>query len=95
MPYLLAAASPGPVFSHAHIAVTAAVTGLAALAAALWRLPRAARADAAAIGVLSAASVFLWRPSANTQLNSDGLPGLSAGDWPAPVITYLFLGLSA
>jgi hypothetical protein len=46
--------------------------------------------------VLSAVSVFLWRASANMpQLNQDGLPGLSAGDWLAPVITYLFLGLYA
>ena len=96
MPYLLAAASPGPVFTNAHIAVTVAITGLAALAAALWRLPRPARADAVAIGVLSAASVFLWRASANMpQLNQDGLPGLSAADWLAPVITCLFLALYA
>ena len=96
MTYLLAAASSGPVFTNAHIAVTAAITGLAALAAAWWRLPRRAWADAAALGVLSAASVFLWRASANMpQLNQDGLPGLSAADWLAPVITYLFLGLYA
>ncbi len=96
MPYLLAAAFPGLVFTHAHIAVTAAFTGLLVLAAALWRLPRRAWADAAAIGVLSAASVFLWRASANMpQLNQDGLPSLSACDWLAPVITYLFLGLYA
>ena len=83
-------------FSHAHIAVTAAITGLAALAAAWWRLPRPAWTDVAAITVLSAASVFLWRASANMpQLNQDGLPGLSAADWLAPVITYLFLGLYA
>jgi hypothetical protein len=26
---------------------------------------------------------------------SDGLPGFSANDWLAPVLTYLFLGLYA
>jgi hypothetical protein len=96
MTYSLAAASAGPVFSHAHIAVTAAITGVAALAAAWWRLPRPAWADTAVMGVLAAASVFLWRVSANMpQLNSDGLAGFSACDWLAPVITWLFLGLYA
>ena len=96
MQYSLAAASSGQVFSYAHIAVTAAITGLLALAAAWWRLPRRAWAGVAVIAVLSAASVFLWRASANMpQLNSDGLPGFSASDWLAPVITYLFLGLYA
>jgi hypothetical protein len=89
----LAAASSGPVFSHAHIAVTALVTGMLALAGAWWRLPGGAWEGTAAIAVLSAASVFLWRASANMpQLNSDGLPGFSANDWLAPAVTYLFLG---
>lgn len=49
-----------------------------------------------AIGVLSAAAVFLWRISANMpQLNSDGLPGFSANDWLAPVMTYIFLSAYA
>ncbi len=96
MTYSLAAASSGQVFSHAHIVVTAAVTGLLALAAAWWRLPRADWAGTAVIAVLSAASVYLWRASANMpQLNSDGLPGFSANDWLAPAITYLFLGVYA
>lgn len=95
MTHSLAAASSGQVFSHAHIAVTAAVTGLLALAAAWWRL-RTDWAGTVAIAVLSAASVYLWRASANMpQLNADGLPGLSANDWLAPAITYLFLGLYA
>jgi hypothetical protein len=94
MTYSLAAASAGPVFSHAHIAVTAAVTGVLAAAAAWWRLPRPAWADTAAMGVLSAASVFLWRASANMpQLNDDGLAGFSACDWLAPVITFVFLSV--
>lgn len=96
MTYSLAAASSGQVFSHAHIAVTATVTGLLALAGAWWRLPRRAWNDVAAITLLSAASVYLWRASANMpQLNTDGLPGLSANDWLAPAITYLFLGVYA
>jgi len=96
MTYSLAAASAGQVFSHAHIALTAAVTGLLAMAGAWWRLPRRAWEGTAVIAVLSAASVYLWRASANMpQLNSDGLPGLSANDWLAPAITYLFLGLYA
>jgi hypothetical protein len=82
-------------FSHAHIAVTAAITGALALAAAAWRLPRA-WTDIAAVTLLSAASVYLWRASANMpQLNDDGLPGFSANDWLAPVLTYVFLGTYA
>ncbi|HEX6519272.1 MAG TPA: hypothetical protein VF070_04545 [Streptosporangiaceae bacterium] len=63
MTYSLAAASAGQVFSHAHIAATAAVTALLALAGAWWRLPHRAWKDVAAIAVLSAASVYLWRAS--------------------------------
>jgi hypothetical protein len=77
-------------FGAAHIALTAALTGAA------WRLPRTAWPDVVAIGVLSAAAVFLWRISANMpQLNSDGLPGFSANDWLAPVMTYFFLSAYA
>ena len=83
-------------FSAIHIALTATLTGVLALAAAAWRLPRTAWPDVVAIGVLSAASVFLWRISANMpQLNSDGLPGFSANDWLAPVLTYICLSAYA
>lgn len=83
-------------FGATHIALTAALTGLLALAAAAWRLSRTAWTDVVAVGVLSAAAVFLWRISANMpQLNSDGLPGFSANDWLAPVMTYLFLSAYA
>ena len=83
-------------FSAIHIALTAALTGVLALAAAAWRLPRTAWPDVVATGVLSAAAVFLWRISANMpQLNSDGLPGFSANDWLAPVMTYIFLSAYA
>ncbi len=83
-------------FGAASIALTAALTGVLALMAAAWRLPRSAWSDVVAVGVLSGAAVFLWRLSANMpQLNSDGLPGFSANDWLAPVMTYVFLSAYA
>ena len=83
-------------FSVAHIGLTAALTGVLVLAAAAWRLPRTAWPDVLAVGILSAAAVFLWRISANMpQLNSDGLPGFSANDWLAPAMTYFFLSAYA
>lgn len=86
----------GETFTHPHILLTAAITAVLAGAAALWRLPRGAWSDIAAITVLSGASVFLWRVSANMpQLNADGLSGFSANDWLAPVLTYVFLGVYA
>ncbi|WP_156688261.1 hypothetical protein [Mycobacterium sp. Marseille-P9652] len=64
--------------------------------AAAWWLPRSSWPDAVAVGLLSGAAVFLWRISANMpQLNSDGLPGFSANDWLAPVMTYVFLSAFA
>lgn len=79
-------------FSVGHIALTAVISGILALAAAAWRLPRQAWPEMVVAGVLTAGSVFLWRISANMpQLNSDGLPGFSANDWLAPVLTFLFL----
>jgi hypothetical protein len=84
------------IFSSARIALTAVVTGALALAVAAWRLPRTAWPDMTAVAVLSTASVYLWRASANMpQLNADGLPGFSANDWAAPVLTYVFLSLYA
>jgi hypothetical protein len=91
-----AAASAITTFSVGHIALTAAVTGVIALAAAAWRLPRSAWTDIGAVAILSAASVLAWRLSANMpQLNSDGLNGFSANDWAVPLLTYLFLSLYA
>jgi hypothetical protein len=79
-------------FSAAHILATAAVTGLAAAAAAWWKLRR--WPDILAVFLVSGAAVFMWRISANMpQLNADGLPGFSANDWLAPVVTYLFVSL--
>jgi hypothetical protein len=89
---MMTALASNPVFSHAHILLTAAVTAVFALAAAIWRLGRPAWTDAVGIALASGVSVFLWRASANMpQLNADGLPGLSANDWLAPVLTYLFI----
>lgn len=79
-------------FSIAHIALTAAISGLLALAAGLWRLPRDAWPDILAVAVLTGAAVLFWRLSANMPaLNNDGVPGFSANDWAAPVLTYVFL----
>src|SRR5882672_3240336 len=80
------------IFSVGHILLTAAITGVIALAAAYWRLPRTAWPDILAVAALSTAAVLLWRLSANMPpLNDDGLPGFSANDWAAPVLTFVFL----
>jgi len=90
------ASAADPTFTPLHILLTAAITAAFALGAAWWRLPGRAWIDVAAITLLSGASVFLWRVSANMpQLNADGLPGFSANDWLAPVITYTALGVYA
>ena len=92
MPSLIATAS---VFSTAHIAVTALITGAGALVTCLLLLRhRSGLVDSLAIAALSAGAVFLWRKSANMpQLNDDGLPPFSANDWLAPVLTYVALGM--
>ncbi len=79
-------------FSTPHILLTAAITAVLAAAVAAWRLPRPAWAQAVVVGLLCGAAVFLWRLSANKPyLNDDGLPGFSANDWAAPMLTYLTL----
>ena len=90
-------AASANVFSHGHIAVTASITGVITAGFAVWRLDRRTRLPIGlAVGVLVTAAVYLWRASANLpQLNSDGLPGLSANDWLAPVVTFVILGLFA
>ena len=81
-------------FSTAHILATAAITGAVAAAAGWWKLRR--WPDVLAVFLVSGISVFLWRISANKpQLNSDGLPGFSANDWAAPVLTYVSLSAYA
>jgi hypothetical protein len=84
------------IFSVVHILLTAAITSALALLVALWRLPLTAWPDILAITVLSGAAVMLWRLSANMPaLNDDGLPGFSANDWAAPVLTFVFVSLFA
>lgn len=86
----------GPVFSHPHILLTAAITAVFTIPLAVWRLGRTAWVDGLGLGVAAGLSVWLWRTSANMpQLNDDGLPGFSANDWLAPVLTYVFLSLYA
>ncbi len=83
-------------FSTAHIALTAAITGLCSIPLTYWLLRPRTWIDVVAIALVTAASVFLWRKSANMgQLNDDGLSPLSANDWLAPVLTYVFLGVYA
>jgi hypothetical protein len=78
-------------FTSGHILATALLCAVLVFAAGVWRL-RAWR-EAALVGMLAGAAVFLWRLSANMpQLNEDGLPGFSANDWAAPMLAYLALG---
>ena len=79
-------------FSTLHIAVTAVITAVLVCGVAVWRLPRGQWRQALVVAVLAGAAVFLWRLSANKpQLNDDGLPGFSANDWAAPLLTYVVL----
>jgi hypothetical protein len=92
MPSLILAAG----FSTIHIAATAGITGVVALAAAVLVLGRnrSAVSESVLIAVLATVAVFLWRKSANMpQLNDDGLPPLSANDWLAPMLTYVVLSI--
>ena len=83
-------------FTTLHIAVAAMITGLLAGLIGLWRLPRDQWQQVPVLALLTAAAVFLWRISANLpQLNDDGLPGFSANDWAAPILTYIFLSAYA
>lgn len=83
------------VFSSSHIALTALICGAAAALLSYLALGRrSAFVECAVIGILTAASVFLWRRSANMpQLNRDGLREFSANDWLAPVVTFVFLSV--
>src|SRR5436190_12163102 len=83
-------------FTTLHIALTAAIVAVLAFAVGMWRLPRPAWRQALIVALLSGAAAFMWRLSANKpQLNDDGLPGFSANDWAAPILTYLTLGAYA
>lgn len=84
------------VFTTAHIALTAVISGILAFLAALIIARPCSEAvlESVVIGVLTAAAVFLWRKSANLpQLNTDGLQGFSANDWLAPVLTFVWLSV--
>ncbi|MBI4901372.1 MAG: hypothetical protein HY829_12970 [Actinobacteria bacterium] len=84
------------IFSATHIALTALIAGVTAVAAAAWRLPRSQWRHLLAVGVLTAIAVFMWRISANMpQLNDDGLSPFSANDWAAPALTYIVLSVYA
>jgi hypothetical protein len=84
-------------FSHAHIAATAATTGVICAGIAVWRITGRRRiALGLVIGLLAGFAVFLWRASANMpQLNNDGLSGYSANDWLAPVVVFVVLSVYA
>ncbi len=83
-------------FTTLHIALTAATVAVLTFAVGMWRLPRPAWRQALAAALLAGAAVFLWRLSANKpDLNDDGLPGFSANDWAAPILTYLTLSAYA
>jgi hypothetical protein len=90
-------ATSSDVFTRAHIAVTAGITGVMVFGFAWWRLEgRRAWIERVVMAVLAAAAVFLWRVSANMpQLNRDGLSGYSANDWLAPVVTFVVLSVYA
>ena len=77
------------VFTHAHIAFTAACTGVIAFGVGVWRFRgHAVGSTASWSRILVGGAVYLWRASANMpQLNNDGIPGYSANDWLAPAIT--------
>jgi hypothetical protein len=85
------------VFSHLHIAVTALTAGVICFAIALWRIPPPRQfLWSIAIGLITAGAVYLWRASANVAaLNQDGIGGLSANDWLAPVVVFVALSVFA
>lgn len=85
------------IFSTAHIAATALITGGVTLVACLPVLGRRrGLAESVVIAILAAGAVFLWRKSTNMpQLNNDGLSPFSANDWLAPTLTYVVLGMYA
>jgi len=77
MPPLIAitaiAVAVAAVFSPGHIALTAAITGVLGLLILRWRLRSLAVGESIVIALIVAASVLMWRLSANMpQLNSDG-----------------------
>ena len=88
---------PADVFSHGRIALTAFVTGVIAAVLSVGVLRGQTRLPLGlSAAIATGLSVYLWRASANLpQLNHDGIAGLSASDWLAPVVVYVTLGLVA
>jgi hypothetical protein len=83
-------------FSALHIGATALAAGAIALLVSYWRLRPRSWLDAAAISTVVAVATFAWRLPANVHaLNSDGVPGFSANDLLAPIVTYILLGMYA
>ena len=84
-------------FTHAHIAGTAATTGVIGAGLGMWRLAGQRRAIAGlAVGALAGFAVYLFRASANmAHLNNDGIQGFSANDWLAPAIVFVVLSVYA
>jgi len=82
-----ASAAVGPsTFSGPHILLTAAIAGLFALTA--GALLKVRSVDLGALAVVAIAATWLLRTAANMgQLNDDGLPGFSANDCLAPIVT--------
>jgi len=85
-----------PVFTHAHIAFTAAICALVSFVLLLVLQRGRSVIDAAAIASVVIVTVYVWRTGANMpQLNEDGLPGVSANDMLCPLVTYVTVGIYA
>jgi len=86
------AALPTGAFSAEHILLTAGLTAVLALA--VGALLKVRGLDLMALAVLSFTATWLLRRSANmAALNDDGLPGFSANDCLAPVVTWVTVTL--
>jgi len=83
-----------PVFSHTHIAVTAAICALLSLVLVFLLQRGTPVIDALLIAVVVLVTVYVWRTGANMpQLNEDGFPGVSANDLLTPLLTYVAVGI--
>lgn len=88
----LSAVLPAGAFSAGRILLTAGLTAVLALA--VGALLRVRGLDLMALAVLSFMATWLLRRSANMPaLNDDGLPGFSANDCLAPVVTWVTVTL--
>jgi len=89
----LAAALPAGTFGAAHILLTAGITAVLTLVAVVLLKVRGG-VDLAVLTVLAFTATWLLRTAANMpQLNDDGLPGYSANDCLAPVVTWVFVAV--